>query len=579
MAKAEQGRWITIGGHPSEDGKRQHVGGSPVYVVGNRIVKGAAALTGRSLDDMKAAPELGSHRQQLQSSREHERARWRAEARAAGVEPNDLDTLASQIIAHDKEHTEERKKLVQRARQKLQHFGYGPQSLTTNLRRSGEFHIPHIDQVAEELYTEFPGQFAGHERDLYDRVVDLLAEGNPQPMSTDEAYQQAFEHLQQHGPNASEVGNEPLFSDEPESDFGAWGGGPTQSQSHLQGKIDAAWERYLNREQHAHGGGLFGGEDMQSRSGFAKLPNHAPVLFVEGQYRGQTGKIVRDEQHGNRVVAEIDSHPEWGLVPVSPEAIEPLHANQSWRSEYASGPSEQHGLFGASAFLPKRGSDEDESVPFSRNTSDAMQTVWDRRSLQLLSRSERPQQYSRPIVQQSAWDRLTPRQIQRRADVVWQYARQMPAGDDMVNFHKADRLIGLLAFDPGVAGRAIAEARQNVQAGKISQSAAVEQLMNRLARDANGRDARLLATAFERALANNRPLAEAFASLTGDDDSAGNELVGGSAGTPLRNARDNPVLQHSRVVNRVGTLLGNSRDLSLAHASEVYNRAIVLMQR
>jgi hypothetical protein len=65
----DEGRWITIGGSKAADGKRH--GGSPVFVKGGRIVKGAPGLTGKKLGDMKAAPDDGGHRKQLRQGKEY----------------------------------------------------------------------------------------------------------------------------------------------------------------------------------------------------------------------------------------------------------------------------------------------------------------------------------------------------------------------------------------------------------------------------------------------------------------------------------------------------------------------------
>ncbi len=121
-------------------------------------------------------------------------------------------------------------------------------------------------------------------------------------------------------------------------------------------QVEAAWERWDNRHAHSKGGGLFGGEDMQARAGFAKLPDGAPVLFTSGEFEGQTGRVVRDQQQGNRVAAEVDGRP--GLVPIDPGSVEPLNGSLSWRTETAGGPSEQRGMFTADQFLPRRTADE-----------------------------------------------------------------------------------------------------------------------------------------------------------------------------------------------------------------------------
>jgi hypothetical protein len=336
------GHWITIGGHA--EGDKKHAGGSPVYIEGGRIIKGAPGLVGRSVSNLKAPAEHGSHREQLKRSREYDSAKWHKKAKREGIDPKHLHALAEDIEAHDKAHVEERKRVIQRARQKLQHFGYGPQSLTTNLRRSGEFDIPHIDQVAEELYTEFPGQFAGHERDLYDRVVDMLTEGNPKPMSKDEIYETALNHLREHGVGGSEVSDKPLFEEDENG---------IPPSPHHQDKIDDAWERFNSGHQAGGRGGLFGSGDTAGRAAFSKLPENTPVLIAEGQYAGHTARIVRDKEN-HRVAAEIDGAPHLGLIPVNHTSVEPLSSARSWRTDTASAPSTQGSLLTAEHFLPRK---------------------------------------------------------------------------------------------------------------------------------------------------------------------------------------------------------------------------------
>jgi hypothetical protein len=127
-------------------------------------------------------------------------------------------------------------------------------------------------------------------------------------------------------------------------------------------KVEAALDRYANRGTTARGGGLFGGEDLQGRRGFAKLPDGAPVVFTTGEFQGRTGKIVHDKEN-NRVVAEVDGRP--GLVPVDHTSIEPLNAAQSWRTEASAAPLEQKSLLSADAFLPQR---HDDAVLYTELT-------------------------------------------------------------------------------------------------------------------------------------------------------------------------------------------------------------------
>jgi hypothetical protein len=226
------------------------------------------------------------------------------------------------------------------------------------LRRAGEHELPHLDQVAETLYAEHPEQFAGHERDLYNRVVDMLTEGNPKPMSMERVYEQALEHLREHGVGGSEVSNKPLFEDEDEEAFAFGANAPEPAPKippspRHRSQIGAAWQRYNNGTQASGSGGLFGSGDMAGRAAFAKLPDDTAVLITDGQYAGHTARIVRDPVH-QRIAAEIDGAPWLGLIPVDHTSVEPLSSAHSWRTDTASAPSTQGTLLTAQHFLPRK---------------------------------------------------------------------------------------------------------------------------------------------------------------------------------------------------------------------------------
>jgi hypothetical protein len=363
----DKGRWLTIG-------KGKH--GAKVFVQGGRIKKGCPGLMGKSIEALDKGedvgdPEPSSHRQQMHQEREYQRAVWAKKARQAGLSPDDLHSLAKDIREHDRGLVESCKHLLQRARQQLAHYGYDARALTTNLRSGHvEDEIPALDVVADSLARSYPEHFRGHEDDLEGRLRDLLTEGNLEAMSESESYEQALAHLQDMTAGGAD-------GYEPDPDFGLddddVGGmgeafeppaAETPKSQHHPAKIETAWERFNNRHQTARGGGLFGGEDMQARQGFARLPDGAAVLFVGGEFDGQTGKIVHDQ---GRIVAEVDGRP--GLVPIDYSIIEPLSGALSWRTEASAAPMEQRSLLSADLFLPKRDraeEAEEETVPFRR---------------------------------------------------------------------------------------------------------------------------------------------------------------------------------------------------------------------
>src|SRR5579885_1193687 len=124
---------------------------------------------------------------------------------------------------------------------------------------------------------------------------------------------------------------------------------PAPTAYHSPARVKAAQARYDARERSASGGGVFGGEDLQAREGFARLPDGTPVLLTEGEHAGKTGRIVREPDPaggGERVTVKVDG--EDRSVPVYPTAVEPLDASLSWRTG-AKSTARQGGLFAGQA--------------------------------------------------------------------------------------------------------------------------------------------------------------------------------------------------------------------------------------
>jgi hypothetical protein len=57
--------------------------------------------------------------------------------------------------------------------------------------------FPGLDDIAERLAEEYPGPFAGHRGDETERLFSMLAEGNPEHISEQGAYEQALEQLRE----------------------------------------------------------------------------------------------------------------------------------------------------------------------------------------------------------------------------------------------------------------------------------------------------------------------------------------------------------------------------------------------
>jgi hypothetical protein len=251
-----KGRWITIGAKASGDGKKH--GGSPVYVVNGRITKGHPRLVGDKLGkeekkermhvqgtpykkegdswineekpEYKASDatmnrwkESGkatvpdedkepSHRQQLSSSRDYAKAVIRKQARKEGIDPKGLDSLADDIRSHDKEYKADIKAIQTRARNMSEGLGYGTlKGLKTRTAKGIDYDdVKGLDDIAANLAAspEFSHLLSG---DPEQKLFDILAEGNPEPMTEEEAYSEALDHLRNRGEPKHDPGTDDYF--------------------------------------------------------------------------------------------------------------------------------------------------------------------------------------------------------------------------------------------------------------------------------------------------------------------------------------------------------------------------------
>jgi hypothetical protein len=198
-----KGRWITIGGH--EEGDKKHVGGSPVYVENGRITRGHPSLTGKRIDALSEPAESQGHRKELNQSKEYHRAVWGKKARQEGIASQELHQLAAEILAHDREYKNDRKRMLQEARQALNEFGGAWRVIHTESFEEAD-QIRGLDEVAEDLSQKYPYLFDARHGNADDQLFDMLKQGNPEPMAEEDAYRQAFEHLQaMRGQEAAEV--------------------------------------------------------------------------------------------------------------------------------------------------------------------------------------------------------------------------------------------------------------------------------------------------------------------------------------------------------------------------------------
>ena len=200
----DAGRWVTIGGKVGDDGKKK--GGSPVFIKDGRIVKGHPSLTGHtvaSLKDGSSAAKEGTTRQQLNQSKNYQIAKIVKEARQdLGVSSKAVHDLAEDIKKHDREFVRSKKEFLAAVRQALDVHG-GSHRILSAVKDQGKIDstmIRGLDVVAQE-YAEMYPEFLDANQDGQqhaERLFEMLIEGNPEPMSDEDVYQQAVDQLAAH---------------------------------------------------------------------------------------------------------------------------------------------------------------------------------------------------------------------------------------------------------------------------------------------------------------------------------------------------------------------------------------------
>ncbi len=194
--RAEKGRWITLG---ANKGEGEHHGGVPVYIEDGQIIKGPAALHGKKLSSLGERGEaIGSHRQQMKHGREHAVASLKRKARQAGIEPKALEDMAEQLMAMDSQVKGDRMALLHDARSMSKNMGWGDISnLKTQIAKGHADHkaLTGFGNIAESIASRHAGEFLG--KDPEERLFEILGEGNPELLSEEDAYQQAFDRLKE----------------------------------------------------------------------------------------------------------------------------------------------------------------------------------------------------------------------------------------------------------------------------------------------------------------------------------------------------------------------------------------------
>ncbi len=194
---AEAGRWITIGGHKGEDGKKH--GGTPVYIENGRITKGAPALSGKKIDALKEEAEPTTRQKEVHEAKGYNRAKWAKQAKAEEIKPEHLHQLAAEMVEHDREGKVGLTKMMQRAREISKNLGSDLTTIKARAARGIDADaVRGLDDVAQTVAAEYPEFFHDDPDNPEERLLDYLLAGNPEPMSEDDAYEQAFDHLRQH---------------------------------------------------------------------------------------------------------------------------------------------------------------------------------------------------------------------------------------------------------------------------------------------------------------------------------------------------------------------------------------------
>lgn len=401
------GHWVTIGGSKDAEGKRK--GGSPVYIEGGKITKGAPSLTGKKIalkesaerherDDMSHRDRTDITKRQKGSitaaktrsiekhGQEYARAVHAKNARKKhGVKAEHLHQLAGEMLEHDKEFKKSISKAIAEGKRLLEKHGVDTRDFQRK-HATGDFDkIPFFDVVASSLAAEYP-DLLGNRTDSDEpdkgeysqKLFDLLVAGPQQPMSEDDAYEQALEVIVAHKEADAELdhvvseepipfgvdGNGVLYyafkeSEHPRDDHGKFvsamkqiphgdlhhvGGLPVRRQGendfradtdkgHVAGSAEKVAEHIasdhakrrmegkprLDAIKRAESSGEPGTKESEA---FAALPDGARVVSLDANTHGRMGTIERTDS-GN--VVKLDGG---GIASAN---VEPIDAKLSGR--------------------------------------------------------------------------------------------------------------------------------------------------------------------------------------------------------------------------------------------------------
>lgn len=200
----ESGRWITIGGQKSGDGKRH--GGSPVYVENGRITKGNPGLTGKKIAALGERAEGVSVRTANKREVEHARASWAKKARSEGIEPAALHQLAGEIKAHHDAYGDD----IRALRTDVAKNYPSLRSVALSANRGGDSAgVKDLDRISQRYAQSgrYNHLFGGHDtgafregqtgavEDFSEKLYEYLVDAPLEPIPESDAYEQAFDHI------------------------------------------------------------------------------------------------------------------------------------------------------------------------------------------------------------------------------------------------------------------------------------------------------------------------------------------------------------------------------------------------
>lgn len=194
--KKDRGRWITIGAKEGADGEKH--GGSPVYIENGRITKKHSVL-----EDI---PDERSTRTQNKQEAEYQRAVWAKKARKAGMDAASLHSFAKDILAHDKEFKDDITAMLKETRWKAKQMGANVSHLNKAFEGGDYNDIKGMDVLSREMSEKYPHLLGAHgyetggydadASDASEKLFGYLQRGNPEYMTEDQAYREAFDHME-----------------------------------------------------------------------------------------------------------------------------------------------------------------------------------------------------------------------------------------------------------------------------------------------------------------------------------------------------------------------------------------------